>query len=249
MMFKTGLKAPRPGAMKMKFAAYAPKNLPARPAEYGHEDRVKEWHMLGNDQFGCCAFSGSAHEHYLLTATSRDRSRITTLDVLRDYAECTGFDAADISTDQGTDMEAAAKYRRTKGIRDALGKRHKTAAYAEVRPGHLEDIENATWLFQTCALGVTVGQRQQEQFSAGEPWNGLPGADASGHYVPVCAKRGGLFYVVTWGKLHPVTPQFIEQQCDQACIHFSPDMLRDDGSSVEGFKMTSLLDDLKTLTA
>jgi hypothetical protein len=248
MMFKKGLLPPRPGAVKLLFGDYAKPSLPQRPDQFGHDSLVAEWHMLGNDRVGCCAWSGAAHETYLWTASAGQRARITTADVLADYAEATGYMLGDPSTDQGTDMQAAASYRRKTGIRDALGRRHKIAAYVAPDPKNPDQLLTASWLFSAVGLGVTVGANSEEQFARGVPWDGDPGANSGGHYVPLVAFRHGLAWVVTWGRLQAVTLGFLRDHCDQALAYLSPDMMRG-GKSLEGFDLAALQSDLTALTA
>lgn len=246
--FKLGLKPHRPGAVKMKFGDYLTPALPKCPATFGHENLVKFFHMLGNDRFGNCAWAGAAHEQYIWSSMGSTRTHITTMDVLSDYSACTGFRIGDETTDQGTDMQMAASYRRKVGIRDINNIRHKITAYAEVKAGDLEQILTAAWLFGCCALGVTVGANQEEQFSLGRPWDGAPGSNAGGHYVPLVGFRDGLAWVVTWGELQPVTPDFIRANCDQAMAYLSPEMLKN-GKSLEGFDLAALTADLSSLTS
>ena len=248
LRFKRGLLPPRKNAIKLKFSTYAKPSLPIRPAEFGHENLVSEWHMLSNDKFGSCAWAGAAHEVYLWTAMGSQRAHITSADVLSDYSACTGFNPSDPSTDQGTDMQAAASYRRKTGIRDALGRRHKIAAYVALDPKNIDQLLTAAWLFSAVGLGVTVGANSEEQFARAVPWDGDPGANAGGHYVPLVAFRHGLAWVVTWGRLQAVTLDFLRDHCDQALAYLSPDMMRD-GKSLEGFDLAALQSDLTALTA
>lgn len=246
---KKGLTAPRPGAVKMRFGSYLSRAaLPKRPSDFGHEALVKEFHMLGNDQYGNCAWAGAAHETYILTSMVGPRAHVLTSNTLDDYAACTGFKPDDPATDRGTDMQAAASYRRITGIKDFCGKRHKITAYADIPGGDLESILTAAWLFGVAPIGVLIGEAQEEQFRRGQPWSGDPGKYAGGHYVPVVARRHGLTYVVTWGKLHPVTDKFIVNSCNQALAVFSSEMLRN-GSSIDGFKAADLHADLLSLTS
>ena len=245
---KRGLKPPRPGAVKMAFGDYLTPALPKRPDEFGHDALVAQWQMLANDRVGCCAWSGAAHETYLWTAEAGARAHITAADVISDYAAAAGYIPGDPSTDNGTDMQAAASYRRKVGIRDAQNKRHTIAAYAAIKPGDLEEMLTASWLFSAVGLGVTVGSNSEDQFSRGLPWDGDPGANAGGHYVPLVAFRHGLAWVVSWGKLQAVTPAFLQSHCDQALAYLSPDMLRG-GKSLDGFDLAALQSDLNQLTA
>ena len=246
---KKGLTAPRPGAVKMEFRSYLSKaSLPKRPVEFGHENLVRDFHMLGNDLYGNCAWAGAAHETYILTAMAGYRAHVLTANTLEDYGACTGFKVDDPTTDRGTDMQAAASYRRTIGIKDFCGKRHKIAAYADIPGGDLDAILTAAWLFGVAPIGVMIGDEQEEQFRQGQPWSGDPGKYAGGHYVPVVARRHGLTFVVTWGKVHPVTDKFIVDSCNQALAVFSSEMLKN-GASIDGFKAADLHADLLSLTS
>jgi hypothetical protein len=241
-MFKYGKKPARPESIKLKFSAYA-KALPTPPVEFGHDAAVNPFHCLGNDRYGDCYFAGAAHEEYIYSALGSQRAHITTADVLDDYAAATGFNPADPATDQGTDMAQGAAYRRKIGIRDAKNIRHKVGAYASLRPGDIAEHKTATWLFGAVGLGLTVGDNQQEQFAKGEPWDGPLGSNSGGHYVSILAFRGGLLWVVTWGKVQAITPAFFAAQNDESVVYFSEEMLRG-GKSPEGFDVAALNDDL-----
>ena len=244
--YKLGLKPPRPGAVAMKFKDYARYSLPTPPAEFGREMLVSPFHLLGNDKYGDCFWVGAASETYIWTAEAGARARITTVDVLSDYRS-TGFDPDKPETDCGTDMQQGASYRRKTGIRDAIGRRHTIGAYTQIQAGHVDELKQATWLFGAVGLGVQVGDRQQEQFSRGVPWDGPTGPNAGGHYIVCCGYRNGRFKCVSWGKLIDVTEAFVTAHNDQTLCYLSADFLTG-GKSLDGLDMPSLLDDLNQLT-
>ena len=234
----------------LKFARYrTDAKPPPHPASFGEENLVGDFHMLGNDVYGDCVFAGAAHEHMLATRRlSATRARFTTRDVLSDYAAATGFRPNDPSTDQGTDMTLAANYRRKIGVLDATGVRRRIGAFVALRPGDLEQHLEAAWLFGAVGIGVTIGQRQEDQFDAGEPWDGPPGADAGGHYVPLVGFRDGLLHVVSWGRAQAMTPAFLRSANDESLAYVNLDLLRA-GRSPEGFDIAALDADLAVLAA
>ena len=248
MRFKRGLLPPRENAVKLKFSMYAKPSFPKRPDEFGDPDLMPDWFLLGNSKFGNCFWAGAAHETFAWSGRLGQRVHITTKDVLSDYSDATGFNPSDPSTDAGTDMAQGAAYRRKVGILDSSGNRHKVAAYVALKPGNLEEMLNAAWLFGAASLGVTIGRNQEEQFSRGLPWDGDPGANAGGHAVPLIADKGGKLFIITWGKKQEVTPAFLENYCDQALCYLSPDMLKN-GKSLDGFDLAALQSDLNLLTA
>ena len=246
--YRYGKKPARPNSIKLRFSAYQ-KSLPAPPAEFGHQALVQPWHVLGNDQYSNCYWAGAAHEEYLWSVEgSGKRVHVTTADTLDDYSS-TGFVLGDEGTDQGTDMQQGASYRRTTGIRDSGNIRHKVAAYAALQAGNLAEHQTAAWLFGAVGLGLTIGDNQQDQFAAGQPWSGAPGANQGGHYVPFVAFQGGMLWVISWGRLVPILVPFFEAQNDESVAYLDDEFLNGTGKSLEGFDVAALNDDLALLTA
>src|SRR5713101_6032629 len=110
--------------------------IPTPPAQFGHEQLfpIKGWGMLGNDDWGDCAWAGPAHETMLLTKEGGKSATFTTAGVLSDYSAGTGFDPhrgppGNNPTDQGSDVRQVFGYRRNTGIVDVQGRRHKIGAY------------------------------------------------------------------------------------------------------------------------
>lgn len=246
--YRYGLKPPRAGAVKMKLRDYVRSSAPvAFPKSLGHPNIVYPYHILGNDEVGNCLWAGAAHETYLWTAATGSRAHISTWDTFDDYRDCCGFEYGNEATDQGTDIQEGASYRRKTGIRDARDDRHKIGAYVEIEPGNISEMVFAVEKFMLCGLGVTIGDNQQAQFEAGQPWDGDPGPNPGGHYIPLVGAVDGVPHIVTWGKLHPVTVSFLEKQCDQALAYLSTEMLIA-GKSLDGFDLAQLQDDLTQLT-
>ena len=131
LALKLGKKPARPGAVKFKFANFLVKpKLPTPPKVFGHEGLIgANWEVLGNDHYGDCVWAGAAHETMLWNKEAARTVTFSNDSVLKDYSAVTGFNPNDPNTDQGTDMQVAASYRRKKGVLDAHGKRHKVIAY------------------------------------------------------------------------------------------------------------------------
>ena len=249
MNLKYGKTPARPGTMKLKLSNYVDKSkLPAVPADFGHDhDMPLDWHMLGNDQFGCCVWAGAAHETMLWNHMATTPVKFFDYDVLSDYAAVTGFKPADPSTDNGTDMLLAADYRRKTGIVDSQGKRHKVAAYLALKPGSVSDIWAATYLFGAVGIGLEMPDSTQDQFTAGKPWTIVPGSNVEGgHYVPLVGRRQNFLHVVTWGRVQRVAIDFFQKYCDEAVAYVSLEALHNN-KSPEGFDSAALLKDLNAL--
>jgi hypothetical protein len=241
---KLGKKEARPDSIKLKLEDFVDKRRlralraahPIRPRKVGHGGLIARqgWAMLGNDHYGCCVWSGAAHETKLWTYEGSNKNTwFRDKDVLADYAQCTGFDPKRPETDVGTDMQKAAKYRQDIGIRDAYGHFHKILAYLAIKPGDLELHLDAIWLFGAVGIGFLVPESAMDQNARGEPWTVVSQSKIlSGHYVPAVSWNGQYLDVVTWGATQAMSPQFLAKYNDESVCYLSTEMLRPDGTSL-----------------
>jgi hypothetical protein len=240
-MFKTGKLPARPDAIKLKFGAYYKETeLPPPPLVIGRFNLFpQQWGMLGNSDYGDCVFAGADHETMLLAAyAGHPVPPFTDGTALTDYAAVTGFKVTDPSTDNGTDVQAAASYRQKTGIVDAHGNRYKTGIYAALRVGDLNEIAQAVYLFGCCGIGVNLPSSAEDQFNAGEPWSIVPHDTADGgHYIPCVGRNSrGNFLIVTWGRLQAVEPAWLQANMDEGIVYVpstsAPQALLDDFKQV-----------------
>lgn len=248
-MKRLGKKPARKGAISFKFGDYFDRSaLPVPPMRIGHEKIGAPWGMFLNDKYSCCVFAGAAHEHMVWTHEGGATASFVDANVLADYAAVTGFKVGDSNTDQGTDMGDAAKYRRTVGVVDASGNRHKIDSYLALREGEPADLALATFLTGAVGVGLQLPNSALDQFDAGQPWvplakNGMAG----GHYVPCIGRNtAGQFLVVTWGRIQAMSPEFYARYSDEATCYLSLEVIRD-RVSPEGFDEASLKTQLARL--
>lgn len=237
------------------FAKYVDTSkLPAPPAEFGHESLIppKGWGMLGNDEWGDCAWAGPAHETMLLTTEAGAPASFTKEGVLSDYAACTGFDPkagppGQNPTDRGSNVRDVLSYRRNTGVIDAPGKRHKIGAFIKLSPGDLTHVFQALYIFQVVGIGLAFPDFAMEQFNRGESWDLVPNAPTptEGHYVCCVGKRANID-LVTWGALQQMTVPFFEKYCDEAWTYVSTETLKNE-RTIDGFNLEQLMEDLRAL--
>lgn len=246
---KLGKLPARAGAIKFKFSTYADtRALPKPPAVFGHDYLIspRAWGMLANDKYGCCVWSGAAHETMLWNREAHHPVTFNNTAVLLDYAAVTGFNPDDPNTDQGTDVQQAASYRRKVGVIDGSGKRHKIAAYLAIDPGNLTEIYQAMWLFGAVGVGIQFPSSAMDQFNRGLPWSPVTGSPIEGgHYVCLTGKQYFL-HCVTWGKLQQMTIPFLQKYNDETVAYVSLEALTNN-KSPEGFDAATLLADLNQL--
>jgi hypothetical protein len=228
-MLKLGKKPARVGSIRFGFAQFFnASDLPKPPLVFGRVGLIRDWGMLGNDKVSDCVFAGAAHETMLWRAwAGAPVPTFTDQNVISDYAKVTGYDGSEAS-DQGTDMQAAAAYRKQVGVVDDSGTRHQIDAYVSLRPGNLDELALATYLFGAVGLGFEMPSSTQDQFDNAEPWTPVKSSpNDGGHYVMCCGRNSaGNFLVVTWGRLQAVTPDFILDKMDEGCCYLSFEQMR-----------------------
>ncbi len=249
---KYGKRPARPRTTDFKLAKYlAPDKLPAVPDSFGYDSFIPTtaWGTLGNDAYGDCVWAGAAHEHMLLTGGNhRTPAAFDSLAVLGDYSAATGFDPHDPSTDNGTDMHDAMRYRQRVGVRDAHGQRHKVGAYLALEPGDVAQLFQALYLFETIGVGIAVPESAENQFYLGQRWTVVPGSPLlGGHYVCATGRSSvATIRFVTWGTRTAMSTHFYEVYSDEAYAYVSPDTLNG-ARSLRGLDIDQLNADLAAL--
>ncbi len=245
---KFGKKPARPNSIKLKFADVIDATaLPVPPASFGHTRMIPKaaWGILANDMYGDCVWAGAAHEEMLFNRAGRHGNvAFTDANVLQDYSDCTGFDPNDPYTDQGTDMQEAASYRRKVGIIDAQGTRHKVDAYCEIGVRDLSQLALGTWLFGATGIGVAFPESAFDQFERGVPFDVVPGGSPilGGHYMPCIGRhKDGHHVLITWGHAILATSAFLREYMDEAVCYLSRDVVIDHKNKTdEGFDLAKL---------
>lgn len=243
----------RPNAVTLKFASvFNAANLPTPPASFGHESSTIVWGMLANDQWGDCVLADAAHEHMLWTHEGGlPTAQFTSAGVLSDYSAITGFNPNDPSTDQGTDMQAAAAYRQNTGVIDAAGVRHKIDAYSALKVGDLDELALATWLFGAVSIGVNCPESMQDQFTSNQVWDVVKSDKlVGGHCIPCVGRNtAGNFVFVTWGRLQAATPTWVQAYNDEGICYLDLEVINASSKiTPEGFNQDALSGYLKELT-
>lgn len=247
-MYKLGKLPARKDAVKFKLSSYEKTALPKPPLTFGHQGLVNPWNMYGNDKYGDCVWAGAGHETLLWNKEVGKLVNFTDANILASYTAVTGFNPKDPNTDQGTDMELAAKYRRQTGLKDKNGTVHKVGAYLAIETGDVDQIKQAVYLYSAVGIGIQFPGSAMDQFNAGKPWDVVKGAKIEGgHYVPVVGFDQNYVYVVTWGELQPVTYAFIKKYMDEGIAYLSTEFISKTGKTLDGFDITALTNDLKSL--
>lgn len=229
--------------------------LPKPPANFGHGQIYKDgeaaggWQMNGNGPddtvapgfqgAGDCVFACAAHTTRETNKIAGHTVTITGKESIADYSAVTGYRIGDDSTDNGTDMRQALKYRQKTGLLDAHGNRHKIGAYVALEPGNLDQYYQACYLFSAVEIGFRFQQAQDSQFDSGV-WDFAPGSPViGGHAIPGFGRNHSRASVVSWARHLWATEAFLTELVDEAwCIVF-PEELKN-GKTERGMDLGQL---------
>lgn len=208
------------------------------------------WGMFGNDQYGDCVFADDAHQEMLRTANVGTIWIPTTEEVLGLYSAVTGFNPNDPSTDHGANELDLIEYLTKTGWEG-----RKLDGHANLDPSQYDQLRWAVCLFGASRLGVNLPQSAMDQFAAGEPWD-MAGDDApvGGHDVPLVGYDGDTWFIVTWGKLQPVTQNWMDgvypdgtPYVEESHAELAKDWFDPQGFAPSHFNYPQLLADLKAV--
>jgi hypothetical protein len=251
--FKLGKLPARPDAVTFKLASYVDLKaiLPTIPTKVGHSSLLPaNVGMFANDQFGDCVWAGAAHETILWNLMQGHAIEFNDRAVLSDYTAVTGFNPDDPDTDQGTDMQAAASYRRKVGVVDAQGVRHKIDAYLALEAGNIDQLRAAIYLFGAVGIGVNFPGFWMDQFNHGKEWTYRVNPKMEGgHYIPGIASVSpkGALTIETWGAKQKMSVKSYQHYNDESIAYISLEALNASGKSLEGFAVEDLRRDLAAL--
>lgn len=252
MTLHLGKKAAVPDARDLKFATFRDTAaLPKVPTRFGHGSMFRDWGMNGNGPdntvengyqgAGDCVFAGAAHETRLWNRLGGHSVTITGHESIADYSAVTGYVIGDDSTDQGTDVREALKYRQKTGIVDSKGVRHKIGAYVALEAGNWPQLMEAAYIFGAVGIGFEFPDSAMDQFDQGQPWTVVAGANIDGgHYTPIVGRLAAANgAAVTWARTQRIMQPFYSEYCDEAWCMVSLEELRA-GRNERGFDFAAL---------
>ncbi len=231
--------------------------LPVPPANFGHgsifhdgDDPLLDWDMNGNGPddtvapgfqgAGDCVWAAAAHVTRAVAKIHGHHITITGKQSIADYSAATGYVLNDDTTDQGTDMRQAMKYRQKTGILDTAGNRHKIGAYLNLAAATWDELMQAAYVFDAVELGFNFQQAQNEQFATGV-WDYVERSPIEGgHAVPLFGRNHGRGGVVSWARHLWITPAFVENLVEEAWAIVYPDSLSAKGVNDRGLNVDGL---------
>lgn len=234
-----------PKKARLKLSPFLTADLAPRAINW--DLRVGYWPMYGNDRYGDCVFAMIGHAIQVFTANAGTEVRVTDADVLKGYADVTGFREDDPDTDQGTVMQDALDYWRKEGIGS-----HQIRAFASVDHRSENEMQQAAAIFGVVLLGFYFPGSAWGQFDRGTPWDVVDddGGNQGGHAVLGARYDQGQeqWYWITWGREHPVTFDFISKYTEEAWVVASDEWVNTTGAAPSGLDVDGLNEAFTELT-
>jgi hypothetical protein len=229
------------------FSSVVNASTAAYPPVWAWERKI-DWEMLGNDSLGLCAEAAVMHQLMGVTTVAHAGSPFiaTTAQTISLYSAATGYNPADPSTDQGTDMVQLAQFLMANG---AAG--HAIPAATAIDVNNLDQIKLAAYLFGGVQLGIAAPSYIL-QVAPGSSWspNQNIGADSSiagGHAIYLVGYGRQGFRVVSWGVEYTFDVEFWNEYVQQAIGLVMPDWIKQSGMSPSGVNLESLISEAQLL--
>lgn len=248
---RLGKQAPRHDPRTLLFENYIhpEKALPPAPKAYKWDKHIapNAWGMMKNDTVGDCTCAAAGH--LILEWTTNVGGPFISSDdqIIAAYVAITGYNPVTGANDNGAVEIDVLNYWRQTGIAG-----HQIAAYVALEPGNHQHIEEATYLFGGCYIGLQLPLSAQQQAVWSVPPGGVQGSGApgswGGHAVPVVDYDARGLTVVTWGQTKRMTWSFWAAYCDEAYAILSPDFFNGSQVAPDGFDLTTLEQDLQQVT-
>jgi hypothetical protein len=231
----------------LKFSSYIKRDkVPAVPPQFGHvhvSNPMGGWGMLGNDRYGDCTIAGIAHGQMVWDwASASAIPPFTDNQIVSQYMTLTG------GADNGLDPVSVAQWWQQSGLTDSHGKVHKVRSFTAVE--QVSQAIEAAYLFGFSGLAIQMPHSAEQQFINGEPWSDTSGDPQpnEGHFVPLVGRNSaGNLMVVTWGRLHAATPEWMDKYFVGSVAYTSQEYMMASGLSPEGFNFDQLDADMASL--
>ena len=217
---------------------YIAGDLPKAPVKVD-VPAVKDWGMLGNDQYGDCGVAGI--EHGFETAaiiTSTSEKAPTASQCIDYYLKYTnGIDAGVVLAD------FLAYVKKHKYYSNSI------SAYAPVNAHDVPTLQTAVYMYGFVYAGITGTAGMQQAFASEQPWDGhaCSGHIVGGHCIPIVGYDDHYLYAVTWGGIQKITYSAWHSISTEAWAIITGEYEKAHGDG-RGVSLTALKNDLNRLT-
>ncbi|HKW18571.1 MAG TPA: hypothetical protein VJO35_13775 [Terriglobales bacterium] len=248
--FKLGKQRAKHDSRTLQFGTYLTGELPAPPAAVDYGAPVKQWPMMGNDNYGDCTCAAAGHMIEEWTANTGGAEILPDAAILRAYDHFSHGDP-----EAGANMLDVLNYWRKTGIGG-----DKIFSFAQLEPQNDLQLKDAISIFGNCYIGLELPDfavapgtdflKNPWSVPAGGPVGNAAPNPNNGHCVPAVAYDSRYIYVVTWGAIKTMSWQFYHAYADEAFAVLSTDWIdKKLGKTPSGFDMAGLEHDLAPVTS
>jgi hypothetical protein len=240
-----GKLAPKADARRLMFSTYQAAALPAPPATCDRTYGLTDWGAMGNNRFGCCAYSAVGH-HIQAWSLGTTKKPLTFADdvILGAYASGTGFNPITGQGDNGSSMLNVCDQWRTQGIG---GNKILASAALDLRdPAHIKEV---IYYYGGVYAGFQLPASAEQQTSANTVWT-VPWFSPiiGGHAIALLSYTADYVWAVTWGKVQCISWDFILKYIDEAYATVDPLWVSTTGVSPSNLRLDALVADLGSVT-
>lgn len=218
-VYRYGRRPPK-NAPALQLAAVLSGVIPAHPASEDYGQKFTAWQMLGNDQYGDCVAVTWANERALVSTVLGGKTEYPPMaQVITLYKTQNANFPAD---DNGMDIQTALEYLVNHGGPDGV----KAIAFAKVDHTNLAELQAAHAIFGQVWYGINVLAANQDEFSAGQPWDYVAGSPLDGgHSITGVGYGQDIIRFVTWAQETEWTEAFRTHQVEEAWVVIWPEHL------------------------
>lgn len=207
--------------------------------------KVSSWPVYMNNTIGDCTCAALGHAVQAWTTYGRG-DMVTLPDdvILSLYEAVSGYNPQTGANDNGAVEQDVLTYVQAHGIGG-----HKIRAFAQVNHQNPAEMKRALELFGTVYLGFRVPRSAEVEFQQGQPWQNIGDQQIlGGHAIDLQKWDADYMYVVTWGRLQPMTVDFWTAYGDEAWVIITDDWLNAQGEDPEGLNLQQLLSEFDFIT-
>lgn len=219
---------PNQGRPRLRLTAdlFSAEIAPPPSVDYYSRVPASSWGMDGNDQVGDCTCAEVDHTTKARqVAAGNPEVRSTEAEVLAAYTAITGWNPNDPSTDRGAEMQAVREFWLNVGV-TLGGKPNKILLFAQVDHTNHDLVKWCITRFGGLGVGINFPDSAMRQFRTGQPWDVVKGATIEGgHAISAVGYDQRHVYVVTWGKVQPMTWAFWDAYVEETWADLDDDWL------------------------
>lgn len=173
--------------------------------------------MLLNDTWGDCVWASDGHIAEILSYFGQGNEVVITQDTVLAGYETTGFNPNSgppgaNPTDNGSTLQQGLSYLVAHGMQGV-----QIDAFAEIDIQNVSELKIAIAELGPVDLALAIPDSAEQQFTAGQPWSVVPGAQIlGGHCVTGVGYDDNYLYIHTWGTEVKVEWSFVAAYFNQA---------------------------------